>query len=330
MEDKIMNKDNTTLTAEEVAQILKISKYTVYEMVKRGELPAYRVGKKIRIDVNDLQGYINQGKTKEQIPSGSSYPPTENPVGIPELPLLTHEPAAKVPGLVICGQDISLDILGRRLEYQPFGIQVYRHYVGSFAGLLAMYQGRADISAAHLWDGDSNTYNIPFVRRLLPGIPAVIIHLACRRAGFYVARGNPLQIKSWEDLTRPDVRFVNREPGSGTRVLTDEHLRLLGMERRRVQGYDKVEFSHLAVASCVSRGMADVGVGNEKASLQVPDIEFIFLHKERYELVIKKEDFDLPSFQAVVATLNSEAFKTELMGLGDYDLSETGRIVVEL
>lgn len=325
-----MSKEDTSLTAEEVARILKISKYTVYEMVKRGDLPAYRVGKKIRIDINDLEGYIKQGKAKEQTPPGQNHPPTGTPAYTPEAPLLTDEPAAKVPGLVICGQDISLDILGRHLEYQPFGIRAYRQYVGSFAGLLAMYQDRADITAVHLWDGDSDTYNIPFVRRLLPGIPAVIVHMACRMAGFYVARGNPHQIRHWEDLTRPGIRFVNREAGSGARVLVDEHLHLLGIERRLIQGYENLEFSHLAVASAVSRGMADVGVGNEKASLQVPDIEFVPLHQERYELVIKKEDFELPPFQAVLTTINSEAFKTELMGLGDYDLSETGKIIAEL
>lgn len=325
-----MSKEDTSLTAEEVARILKISKYTVYEMVKRGDLPAYRVGKKIRIDINDLEGYIKQGKAKEQVPPGLNHPPTTPPVFTAEAPLLTGEAAAKVPGVVICGQDISLDILGRRLEYQPFGIRAYRQYVGSFAGLLAMYQDRADITAVHLWDSDSDTYNIPFVRRLLPGIPALIVHLACRMAGFYVARGNPHQIKHWEDLTRPGIRFVNREAGSGTRVLIDEHLHLLGIQRRLIQGYDNLEFSHLAVASSVSRGIADVGVGNKKASLQVPDIEFVPLHQERYELVIKKEDFELPPFQAVLTTLNSEAFKTELMGLGDYDLSETGKVIAEL
>ncbi|MGS0765860.1 substrate-binding domain-containing protein [Syntrophomonas curvata] len=325
-----MSKEDTSLTAEEVAKILKISKYTVYEMVKRGDLPAYRVGKKIRIDINDLEGYIRQGKAREQTSPGQSYSPFAPPAFTAETPLLTGEPGVKVPGLVICGQDICLDILGRRLEYQPFGIRAYRQYVGSFAGLLAMYQDRADITAVHLWDGDSDTYNIPFVRRLLPGIPAVIVHLACRMAGFYVARGNPHQIKQWEDLAKPEIRFVNREAGAGTRVLVDEHLRLLGMERRLIQGYENLEFSHLAVASTVSRGIADVGVGNKKASLQVPDIEFVPLHKERYELVIKKEDFELPPFQAVLTTLNSEAFKTELMGLGDYDLTETGKIVAEL
>lgn len=326
-----MSKDDTSLTAEEVARILKISKYTVYEMVKRGELPAYRIGKKIRIDIHDLEGYIRQGKAREQAPLVKNNPSLIAASPSPfEAPLLSGEQGSKIPGLVICGQDISLDILGRRLEYEPFGLRVYRQYIGSFAGLLAMYQGQADITAVHLWDSDSNTYNIPYVRRLLPGIPAVIIHLACRTAGFYVARGNPRQIKRWEDLARPEIRFVNREAGSGTRVLIDEHLHLLGIERKLVQGYDNLEFSHLAIASAVSRGIVDVGVGNEKASLQVPDIDFIPLHRERYELVIKKEDIKLPPFQAVLETLNSEAFITELQGLGDYDLSETGTIVAEL
>lgn len=326
-----MGPGDAYLTAEEVAALLKISKYTVYEMVKRGELPSYRVGKKIRIDRQDLEEYIKQGKVREHTcgeQNAAIHAPA--PVYSGENPLLTGEPPAPMPGMIICGQDIALDILGRHLEYQPYGIRAYRQYVGSFAGLLALYQDRADMTAVHLWDSDGNTYNIPYVRRLLPGIPTVIVHLLCRKAGFYVARGNPLQIKAWEDLARPGIRFVNREAGSGTRVLTDENLHLLGMERRIIQGYDHMELSHLAVASAVSRGIADVGVGNEKASLQVPDIEFIPLRDERYELVIKKEDFYLSPFQAVMTVLNSDTFKTELQGLGDYDLSETGNIIAEL
>ena len=322
-----MRKESNPLTPAEVAEILKISKYTVYEMVKRGELPAYRVGKKIRVDSQDLQEYIEKGKGNEPAPDEHLVLP---PASLLESPLLAVETTAKAPGLVICGQDICLDILGRHLEHHPAGVRAYRQNLGSFAGLLALYQDRADLAAIHLWDSDSNSYNIPYVRRLLPGIPAVVIHLACRMQGFYVAHGNPKNIKQWEDLLQPGIRFVNREAGSGTRVLIDEQFRVSGINRQMVKGYENLEFSSLAVASAVSRGIVDVGVGNEKASMQVRDIDFIPLRKERYELVIKKEDINRAPFQAVLEILKSLAFKTELQGLGDYDLSETGTIVAEI
>ena len=322
-----MRKESTPLTPAEVAEILKISKYTVYEMVKRGELPAYRVGKKIRVDSQDLQEYIEKGKGNEPAPDEHLV---LSPTSLLESPLLAVETTAKAPGLVICGQDICLDILGRHLEHHPAGVRAYRQNLGSFAGMLALYQDRADLAAIHLWDSDSNSYNIPYVRRLLPGIPAVIVHLGCRMQGFYVARGNPKNIKQWEDLIRPGISFVNREAGSGTRVLIDEQFRVLGINRQMVKGYESLEFSHLAVASAVSRGIVDVGVGNEKASMQVRDIDFIPLRRERYELVIKKEDINRTPFQVVLEILKSSAFKTELQGLGDYDLSETGKIVAEV
>ncbi len=321
-----MSKESNPLTPAEVAEILKISKYTVYEMVKRDELPAYRVGKKIRIDRQDLQDYINKGKGNEP----SSQQLTTTPVSLLESPLLAVETTARVSGLIICGQDVSLDILGRHLEHHPARVRAYRQNLGSFAGLLALYQDRADLAAIHLWDSDSNSYNIPYVRRLLPGIPVVVVHLAYRMQGFYVARGNPKNIQQWEDLTRPGITFVNREAGSGTRVLIDEQFRALGINRQMVKGYENLEFSSLAVASAVSRRIIDVGVGNEKASLQVRDIDFIPLQRERYELVIKKEDINRASFQAVLEILKSLAFKAELEGLGDYDLSETGDIVAEV
>jgi putative molybdopterin biosynthesis protein len=148
--------------------------------------------------------------------------------------------------------------------------------------------------------------------------------------GFYVAQGNPKGIRKWQDLIRPGIRFINREKGSGTRVLLNEQFRLLGLDTRQINGYEKEELSHLAVASAVARGEADVSLGTEKVSLQVRGIDFIPLQKERYELVIKREDADKPQFKAVIEILQSQEFKKELQGLGDYDLTDTGKIIAEV
>lgn len=321
-------KEEISLTPEEVAVILKIAKNTVYELIKRGELPAYRVGRKLRVDLQDVEAYKKQGK-KVESPLLSTLSPNKT-LSLQEKVPNIEEPVTQNQGLVICGQDVLLDILTRHLERYPNGVRAFRSHVGSFSGLLALYQEKVHMTAVHLWDGDTGIYNIPFVRRLLPGIPTVIVHLAGRMQGFYVAKENPKGIKHWQDLTRPDIRLINREKGSGTRILLDEQLRCLGIDRRLITGYEKEENSHLAVASAVARGEADVGMGNEKAALQVRGLEFIPLHKERYELVIKKEDIDKPQFQAVIEILQSEEFKKEVRGLGDYDLTETGRIVAEV
>ncbi len=314
-------REDCSLTPEEVASILKISKLTVYEMVKRGELPAYRIGRKIRIEQQDIEAYIKQGKHLK-IP--------EVAASIPLKPqALRTEYPSNSPGLVIGGQDLLLDILGRHLEAHPQGCPAFRYNTGSFAGLFQLYQGKVDMVGIHLWDSDSDRYNISYVRRLVPGIPTLIIHLATRLQGFYVARNNPLEIKDWGDLARPDLRFINREPGCGTRVLLDEHLYKMKLAQYAINGYENEETSHQAVASAIARGTSDLALGIEKAAMQVRDIEFIPLQVERYELVLKKEDLRKAEFQAVLDILSSSAFKTELEGLGDYGLDETGRIVAE-
>lgn len=309
--------DDISYTPEEVAKILKISRFTVYELIKRGELIAYKVGRKVRVEATDLENYKKISK------------------GLQPTALHTTTPTAATPfppqdGLIICGQDIALDILTRHLERQMPHIQFLRNYIGSIDGLMALYRGNANLVTAHLWDGDSDQYNTPYVRRLLPGHKAVVINLVFRIAGFYVAKGNPKNIQTWTDLTKPGITFVNRERGAGIRVLLDEKLHKLNIEHQTIAGYNHEEMSHLAVASCVARGEADVGIGIEKAALQVDGIDFIPLQRERYDLVIRKEDLPKPHFQSVLAVLKSTNFRNEISGMGGYDISQMGDVISEI
>jgi putative molybdopterin biosynthesis protein len=308
--------EDISYTPEEVAKILKISRFTVYEMIKRGELTAYKIGRKVRVEAGDLEVFKQKAK------------------GIAAVAV---QPAAGVQtyfspqdGLIICGQDIVLDILARHLERQMPHIRFLRNYIGSIDGLMALYRGTANLVTAHLWDGDANQYNLPYVRHLLPGHKAVIVNLVYRYEGFYVSQGNPKDIHTWTDLTKEGLRFVNRERGSGARVLLDEHLRKLNIEHNLIQGYEHEEMSHLAVASCVARGEADVGLGIEKAARQVSSVEFVPLQRERYDLVIRKEDLSKPHFQAVLSGLKSPDFKKEIQGMGGYDISQMGDIIAEI
>ncbi|HOB11930.1 MAG TPA: helix-turn-helix transcriptional regulator [Syntrophomonadaceae bacterium] len=314
--------DNHSLTPEEVAEILKIKKHTVYELVKRGELPAFRIGRKIRINPQDVENFrLRRGGAAFPAPAQESGPET----GVMQYQV-TGERKVDKDILVITGMDVILDVLARHLKTGQQPLQVYRDHRESFAGLLAVYSGQSDAAGIHLWDADTNTYNVPFVRRLMPGMPAVIVHLAKRRQGFYVHSGNPRNITKWEDLGRAEIRFINREPGCGTRVLLDEKLRQLGISHQTVNGYREYETSHLAVASAVARGVADFGLGNEKAAMQVRGIDFVPLQTEDYELVIRHEDINKASVVRMLDVLNSPAFKDEVQGLGDYDLSLTGQI----
>lgn len=303
-------------TPEEVAKILKISKGTVYELIKRGELPFYRVGRKIRISPSDLEAF-----TKPTSANRNTYPAGHASI---ERMILEND------GIIICGQDIVLDVLTRHMERLNPLFRSLRSYVGSLDGLLALYRGTANVVTAHLWDGETGEYNIPYVRRLLPGQHTVIINLVYRNQGFYVTPGNPKEIRDWKDLTNPKVTFINREKGSGTRVLLDEQLRNLHLNYRQINGYQNEEMSHIAVASTVARGVVDVGLGTEKAALQVPEVEFIPLKKERYDIVVYKEDLEKPGFQAILTVLNSREFREEVAGMGGYDISQTGEIMGEI
>ncbi|URZ02467.1 substrate-binding domain-containing protein [Clostridium felsineum] len=319
--------ENKTLTPLDVAKLLRISKNTVYELIKRGDLNCYRVGKKIRIDSKDVDLYKHKCKSNPKINNyQSSSTILEN---TNETFLHLNE---KVPdgGFIICGQDILLDILSRYLQVHSSGTNALRAYVGSYSGLLGLYFGKIQVATAHLWDGDSGDYNTPYVRRLIPGIHTVIINLAFRIMGFYVAKGNPKNIIGWEDFKRDDITMVNREKGCGTRILLDEHLRLLNIDKNKIKGYSRESLSHLAIASIISRNGADVGIGNEKTGLQVDNIDFIPIQKERYDLVIRKDDLNNPPIKAIIEILQSENFKSELMGIGGYDLSQTGTTITEL
>lgn len=320
-----MEKDSA-LTPIEVAEILKISKNTVYELVKRGELNSYRVGNKVRIEMKDIEDYKNKSKRHQSTRGRNSE---LNNSYTPLATLHQSEKSEKSYAFVICGQDIMLDILSRYLQQHSEGVQALRSYIGSYNGLYALYHGNVQVATAHLWDGETGQYNIPYIKRMLPGIPAIIVHLANRMQGLYVAKGNPKGIKGWGDLLRPGITVVNRERGSGTRILLDEHLKMLGISANSLDGYDRECSSHLAVASTVARCEADLGIGNEKASQQVEGIDFIPLQTESYDLVIKKEDINKPHFQAVLKILGSKEFKLELEGIGGYDLKNLGEIIAE-
>ncbi|HEY9593055.1 MAG TPA: helix-turn-helix transcriptional regulator, partial [Spirochaetia bacterium] len=301
----------TALTPVEVAELLRITRNTVYELIKRGELRGYRVGKKVRVDLEEVEAYKLRDGARGQRTGG--------------VRAGGEASAAPRDSLVIAGQDVMLDVLVQQAEKAWPGFPLLRSHLGSYNGLYALYQGRVDMDTAHLWDAETGLYNAPFVKRMLPGVPAVLVHLAERAVGFYVRAGNPLGIAGWNDLARAEVTMVNRELGSGMRVLIDQELRLLGLDPRRVKGYDNVAASHIAVASAVSRGDADIGVGNRQACAQVRGVELIFLRDESLDLVVPALRMQEPWIRRVLAVLRSTEYRSEIESLGGYGLADLGR-----
>lgn len=308
-------------TTEEIAHILKVSKLTVYDLIKKGVLPSYRVGRQIRVDAHDLDAYKEQTKSGNATMKSASQMTavhSDNP----------KPTSTSTRQIIISGQDISLDILANYIEKSSTTIRPLRSYTGSLNSLVAMYQGKADVVSTHLYDGDTSSYNLPYIRRILVGHSYIVLHLLSRWEGFFVQKGNPKNIQTWADFITPGITMVNREKGSGARVLIDEHLRLAGISPHKVQGYDIEESSHIGVASKVVSGQADVGVGIEKAARLV-DVDFIPIIKEHYDLVIMKSPDNTAFIELLQSIVQSDAFQSEIGAIGGYDLSRTGQVIYE-
>jgi putative molybdopterin biosynthesis protein len=198
-------------------------------------------------------------------------------------------------------------------------------FTGSLGGLIALAEGKADVAGSHLWDEESDTYNAPFVRRLLPGRRVALVTLAHRHIGLIVPASNPACVRSLLDLTRAGLRFINRQPGSGTRVWLDASLKKLNINSRDIAGYANEKMTHSDVAQAIAEGQADLGLGLEAAA-HAYALGFIPLILERYELVIPADSFDLPGVQALVAWLPSPEARKEIASLAGYDTAGTGEI----
>ena len=195
--------------------------------------------------------------------------------------------------------------------------------VGSLRGLELLERGWAQLAGCHLLH-PSGQYNLPFMGPRLRAQATAVVSLAWRTQGLMVAPGNPLGIASLSDLRRPEVRLVNRNPGSGTRLLLDQELARLGINPREVQGYDHEVGSHLEVALAVRRGEADVGLGIQ-AVAELVGLEFIPLRSERYDLVFGQVSDRFR--EALIETMRSERFRSRA-ALGGYDLDACGQVLV--
>jgi putative molybdopterin biosynthesis protein len=332
--------NNESLSVQEVAELLGISKNTVYDLIKRNQIPSYRVGHKLRIDYQDIELYKAKSRSGTSQTFGNNSGILVGSYNIPPSVAsssksdYSHKISANASSsfnnLIICGQDMLLDILASYLERPPYNLKALRSYTGSYNGLVELYKGNVSIASAHLWDAQTNSYNLPYLHSLLPGFSCYVVNLAYRMQGFYVAKGNPKGILAWEDLAKPNITMINRELGCGVRVLIDESIKLHGVSKQSIVGYHNNEFSHISVASAVARGDADVSVGNEKTSHQVENIDFVPIQKERLDLIIPKDVIHESTLGAVLEILNSAFFKSELLGIGGYDISDTGKIIAEI
>lgn len=221
--------------------------------------------------------------------------------------------------------DITLDVIAQYLA--PHGRRLASANVGSQAGLVALRRGEAHLAGSHLFDPPTREYNLPFIDQYLAGTPVAVVGLVLRQQGLLVAQGNPKAIRSLEDLARPEVRFINRQRGAGTRVMLDYQLDRLGIAAEQVEGYAQEEYTHLAVAAAVSSGRADCGLGIAAAA-QALGIEFIPLFQERYDLVIPLIHYESDLLAPLLRVLKEPDFRNTIDDLAGYDTSIMGKVVI--
>ena len=296
---------NEIYTPDEVAKLFKISKHTVYELIKRGDLRAFKVGNKMRIEQNEVNRYKQLMETAPALKPSADH-------------------SIRLAG----SHDFLIEHLVKYAARHTQGLSIQPTYVGSLEGLMMLYRNSCDAAAIHLLDPSSKEYNIPFIKQLFVHEPLTVLRFASREQGFIVANGNPKNIKCFHDLTREDVIFVNRQKGSGTRYVIDYYLAEEGIDPQEINGYLNEEWTHSATASLVNGGKADVAFGIQSATENL-QVDFIPVMKEQFDLVFRWTEQNHSSLKRLIDLLTDTAYKDSMQNKTGYDVSEFGTIIYE-
>ncbi|MFQ5883254.1 MAG: substrate-binding domain-containing protein [Candidatus Methylomirabilales bacterium] len=295
--DRLMN-------TKEVAAYLGIHEKKVYYLVKAGKIPSTRVTGKWIFPKNLIDQWIEQSTTGP----------------------MRRRREEERPFLLVAGSDDpSLGILQELYLRRRAPTSLFIATVGSSAGLEAIADGVADLALAHLLDPATGEYNLPYLRRILPS-GATAVALFHREIGLVVRPENPLGLGTVADLVRSDLRIINRQNGSGTRVYLDQELDRLGIKPKQINGYERHVMTHLEVGLKILQGEADTGVATSAAA-RLLGLDFIPLTRERFDILIANDRFFSRGVQALLGIVGSREFRTRVDALGGYDTSESGRIL---
>ncbi|SPD72528.1 Molybdenum cofactor synthesis domain protein [uncultured Desulfobacterium sp.] len=246
-----------------------------------------------------------------------------------EAELLVDEHELEDTVVIIGSHDITIDILADEIRQRGYDIRVSSGNVGSLGGLIALKKETCHMAGSHLLDTETGEYNISYINKYLKGVGISVFNLVLRDQGLIIPKGNPKGIRGIEDLERQDITFVNRQAGSGTRILLDFRLRQLGIDPAHVRGYDHEEYTHMAVAVDVLSGAADCGLGIFAAARAL-DLDFIPVEREQYDLIIPSEIINQSKIQSVLDTIRSKNFRNRVTALGGYDPGNSGNLWKEI
>ena len=296
------------MNTKEVATYLGIHEKQVYALIKAKKIPSTRVTGKWVFPKRLIEDWIESNAR----------------TGLEQA----RQKSKRMEGAILASgsNDPILEMLqtDMRKSYPEF--YIFSANTGSLDGLRALNLGYTDIAWSHLFDPKSGEYNLPFLSTHLPKIRPVVVNLFERELGFVVPPKNPHGIEGFEDLAQKGIRFINRQKGSGTRVLLDHHLKRLRIPPHKIEGYEKEVYTHFEVGLWVLSKEADVGIATSAVS-KLLGLQFVSITNERFDMVLDQPTFFEKGVQALIEMLNSPGFHKRVEGLGNYDFKNSGKVL---
>ena len=296
------------MSTKEVAKYLGIHEKQVYALIKSKKIPSTRVTGKWVFPRKLIDGWIDSNAK----------------TGLEQA----KQKSRKIEGALLASgsNDPILDMLHTYMRKSYPEFYIFSANTGSTDGLKALNMGYTDIAWSHLFDPKSGEYNVPFLSSYLTNVKPVVVNLFRRDLGFVVAPENPLHLHAFEDLTQKRVRFVNRQKGSGTRVLLDHHLKRLRIIPSKINGYEKEVYTHFEVGLSILSKEADVGIATIAVS-KLLGLPFIPITHESFDMILDQSTFFEKGIQAFIEILNSHEFRNRVERLGSYDFKNSGKIL---
>jgi putative molybdopterin biosynthesis protein len=301
MSEEIMN-------TKEVAKYLGIHEKQVYALIKSKRIPSTRVTGKWVFPKKLVDDWIDSSAKS----------------GLEQA----RQKSKRIEGAFLASgsNDPVLDMLHTYMRKSYPEFYIFSANTGSTDGLKALNLGYTDIAWSHLFDPKSGEYNVPFLSSYLTNVKPVVVNLFRRDLGFVVSHKNPLRIRGFEDLAKKEVRLINRQKGSGTRVLLDHHLKRLRIIPSKINGYEREVYTHFEVGLSILSKEADVGIATVAVS-KLLGLPFIPITQECFDMILDRSTFFEKGVQAFIEILNSQEFRNRVERLGSYDFKDSGKIL---
>ena len=296
------------MNTKEVAKYLDIHEKQVYLLIRAGKIPCSRVTGKWIFPKKFIDEWIERSALDGIMLAGNKIKSIEGAL------------------LASGSNDPVLDMLLSSMKKDHPGFNIFSANTGSLSGLDALNTGLTDISFSHLYDPESGDYNTPYLKKHCPDRQPVVVNLFHRQIGFLINKSKVRHFKGWESLASKKIRFINRQKGSGIRILLDQELEKRGIDQENIVGYDREVYTHFEVGLSLVSNEADVGIASAAVS-KILDLEFQPLVNERFDMILDKDTFFQPVVRAFIETLQSDQFKNRVGKIGHYNFKDAGRIL---